>query len=380
MVKWINQAADGVTFDLKGFSSTTKIPAYILMHLDTLKLLPKEVLTKTLLERSLTTDNTPKLPRLLKIVLTLWEQASDSQVHPTGVVSFSFGSGGWTPYDVNKYLKNFLETDPSGAVAAIYLEQSIKDLQSYLESKIISDTQLVALGKLQWIFEQTSYIEFKQDQISQLINKVRPFKAELSTSEIGFIEQLPIFEIEHSTRSFNHYKKLNVCTGEVATQSPVFSKLIFEVASVEELVTKMKHLPTGFALCLVKNSNPADSYFAIAVKNGGNLTILSDVPSYAHPLQEQMMAARNNRYNMERHCEYLPYELMNLTWEDKGRTCTDESTSKSIIDPSTDIKILGNFNQLSIKQMLWIGHFFELCYERYFISNVVEPTLSLISK
>lgn len=195
------------------------------------------------------------------------------------------------------------------------------------------------------------------------------------------IERFPVEVVVKADKDYKNLEALRLSKGQKSNNTPVYSKLIYAFRSVEDMARKIVGLPDGFALVALMSDNPADSYFAIVCKNGERITVLSDSPNYEHPLQEERMAKRNNRYNHSRmDGSMFPYDLFDLQWSDGDRIVNQGSSRKELVDPKTQIEVLGTIENLSEVQAIWLSYIFESCYFEYFIGESPAKTMAVLCK
>tara|TARA_B100002049_G_C16081942_1_gene377651 strand:- start:1084 stop:3453 length:2370 start_codon:yes stop_codon:yes gene_type:complete len=256
-----------------------------------------------------------------------------------------------------------------------YVTREVSKMPSQGESK-------KALGVLNWVCGHEAMEQLvvsTKDRVREISLRLKPESVEVER----FVESLPIEVVIQADDDYASLKKFSLKMNEASTSSasPVYSKLIYSFKSIDDLANKITGLPDGFALVAIINSNPADSYFSIVCKEGGNITLLSDTPDYSHPLQETRMAGRNNRYNHTRiDGSMFPYQLLNLQWSDSERSVEQKAMSKELVDPNTNIEVLGAIDNLSNTQALWLSYLFECCYYDFYIGNAAAPSLALLNE
>jgi len=353
----------------------TEAPNYVKAHIDTLNKLDTGTFFPIVINRMFPSGFKKKSAEELAVMtIQLWESIFDKKItEQVGIES----AGEWSLRAINKRLLALQENDPSGVSTMLAIGDEINEIPS--TGRYASATRKIGFYKIKFILEQPVVCNFITDQASHLISLVSKFKPDLSEQNIKWIKSYPIEVVNYSLNTFNSLKKVQASTGLNSDEQPVFSKLVFMFNNTRDLKEKMNQLPNGMALCIIRNTNPADSIFVIAVKRGQNLFLLSDQPNYPHPLKAGAMASRNNRYNAERmEGSLLPYEMLNLVWSDGARRVEESSISTAMIKADEKLKVVGSIDQMRIDTILWFGLTCDLCIERYFKNKTTEPMLGIV--
>lgn len=256
-----------------------------------------------------------------------------------------------------------------------YVTQEVAKMQSNGASK-------KALGVLNWVCGHEAMKQLvvsTKDRVREISLRLKPESDEVEQ----FVESLPVEVVIQADNDYAALKKFSLKMSDASgsSDSPVYSKLIYSFKSIDDIANNIAGLPDGFALVAIINNNPADSYFSIVCKEGGNIVLLSDTPEYSHPLQEARMAGRNNRYNHSRiEGSMFPYQLLNLQWSDNERGVEQKSIGTELLNPKTDIQVLGSINNLSNTQALWLSYLFECCYYDFYIGKSTAPPLALLNE
>lgn len=175
--------------------------------------------------------------------------------------------------------------------------------------------------------------------------------------------------------------KLTAFTGETGlAHEPQLSRFVLAFQTLDQLLKHARAMPEGFSLCAVLCESISDSYFVLVVRNGQQVTLLTDKGSYAHPLQQEMMRGRNDRYNQYRvEGSHFPYSLLRIVWADNGRRAV-KGDSRDLVPTERDIPSIGSLSDLAPDELLWLHLLIEQCRTRYFQQRHVEPLLALGSQ
>lgn len=159
--------------------------------------------------------------------------------------------------------------------------------------------------------------------------------------------------------------------------NPKVNHLIFAFDNLEELIDHGAQIPNGFSLCAIVSPHISDSYFVLVIRNGGHVTIVTDKGNYTHPLQQERMRSRNDRYNLDRiENSRFPYDLLNIEWSDNGRRAEAGKTGQGIMESDTGFRVLATLKDLDDWDLLWFHFFIQQCQQRYFVDRVREPVMA----
>lgn len=182
-------------------------------------------------------------------------------------------------------------------------------------------------------------------------------------------------------QAMSRLTRLTAFAGDLGTaQEPQLSRFVFAFQTLEQMLQHSRVIPEGFSLCTILCQSISDSYFVLVVRNGQQVTLLTDKGTFAHPLQQGMMRGRNDRYNQYRIVEsHFPYSLLRIVWEDRGRRAV-AGDSRALAPVENDIPSIGSLSDLAPDELLWLHMLIEQCRIKYFQQKQVEPRLALGSQ
>lgn len=110
----------------------------------------------------------------------------------------------------------------------------------------------------------------------------------------------------------------------------MYSKAVYQFWNVNSLLTAACRMPSGVSLNLIRDPDYFHSYFAFAIRNGGNLILLSDLPKDHHPLSRYMSRRPDRAFDERAARNWFPYELLNIKYdEEQGRLYIDNAESEA---------------------------------------------------
>lgn len=150
------------------------------------------------------------------------------------------------------------------------------------------------------------------------------------------------------------------------------------VNSAVEAVTRCDQ--RGVTLAMIRGGDVDDdvmSYFAFFVWNGGTLTMLTDKDKWCHPRQHQLLSARGTGRIVKARLEkaHFPYELLDLSWDDKGKNATVQQRD-GLIDWEYQMSKIAELNSVEAEPVVWCVMMLDLIRQRYIRENRQLPALA----
>lgn len=151
--------------------------------------------------------------------------------------------------------------------------------------------------------------------------------------------------------------------GTGSSQKPKYVRDVYMVSNIDMLIkTIEKQSFDGVSINYIYDSDePASSYFAFLIKNGQNIFLMSDKPSYAHPNQKYMTRTQGRHMADRIDKTYFPYSLTNL---DISKYSVNDDNHNKVLENGY-IK-LGSIADMEIKEALWIINMFSLIQKKFF--------------
>lgn len=158
---------------------------------------------------------------------------------------------------------------------------------------------------------------------------------------------------------------------------PVYYRFVHQWFNVNSMLDFAASQAPGVSINLIRDPNDYQSYFCFAIRNGGRLFVLSDVPQNAHPMQP--MLSRRPDKDMDRRISrnWFPYDLMGLAYnEEDGRLYFDRSEEKALVIGQATALPLRPISKLGAVETVWIAMMFGLIVDRFWRRGHTEEKLS----
>ena len=289
-------------------------------------------------------------------------------------------------YQINRDLRESLELDESKFTTMILLDrfaQQYFDESTIRVSYIMNHYEDVSefLGKAKRLFEI-----LRSDVIMEYRKEFQE-RLTLALQHYGFIRDDVMKLAEDSYElcflwrdALKAMDKLSVhqfLQGLPDTKPPVYFTKVHESWNVNSLLKSLcRTHRSGISLHLIREPNALFSYFAFGVRNGGTVSILTDKPSSAHPLQKYM-SRRPGRDISERAFRFwFPYELLDMDFDYRGDAYLSHDAKYGLVPYQSVPRPLRSIADLDAREIVWIVFMFSLIEDKFFKRQYLTKELS----
>ncbi len=372
------------TSHLAYLNNSDSVPDYIWNQLDTFNSLPPFQKVKLVFERCVDLTDLPA-DKALSQVIKGWEIMTGSPFDSADKVRYA---GQFDVKKVNEKIQSVMANDPScigaGLLFSSYFE-TCKNLISFesVRNVLNQDSHQhrnLAGYTLGTLFLENSVLAHGINQFKEKCRNVIEFyKPGEQVKDELFDRAFHIYlRAKHDFTDFAKYCVSR--SAKVASNEQLkIQEQIFVFNSVEHLIEQSSMIPNGFSLSMIRPERAFDSFFAMIVKSGEDIHLLTDKPK-STMFQRDAMSSRNQRYNLSRYeNSYFPYEMMNLQVEDNGRVLVEsESTEVAISD--SGLRVLGTVRSMYSDSILWLTFLMEECRNQLISKKLALPNLSYVSQ
>lgn len=164
---------------------------------------------------------------------------------------------------------------------------------------------------------------------------------------------------------------------EKAEVKPAYHNTVHRFWNINSLISAACKMPSGVTLNLIRDPDEFQSYFAFAIRNGGNLFVLSDVPEGEHPLQRYMTRRPDRALATRAGQNWFPYDLLNIKYdEEEGRLYIDRAGQTGMIPLQQTADRMKTLSELEPAEAIWLVMMFDLIVERFWHQQYQAPRLS----
>lgn len=315
--------------------------------------------------------------------------------------------GSLSGYDIHlmyREIQESLELDKTNVTAFMLLDA--------ISKRYFSDCSFSVLQLIQDPVKTQSYldraVEFQNlihspeikrscnEFMSSLVDALKHYKCD-TPAVMTLIETSPsvIAELRRDAlRSFKNLKVHQFLKGVSDTNDapPRYLETVYQFWNVDSLLGALRNQPSGISLNLVRSPDEFSSYFAFAVRNGGNLFTISDMESQKHPLQAGMRRRPDRQYDSRASKNWFPYELLDIeVTDDSERMYVDRDQKTRLIPYQQELDPMTTISQLKPESAIWTVMMFDLIKEKFwkesfqleelsFTGNMIHDSVALVKK
>lgn len=321
--------------------------------------------------------------------LNLWIELSEVDPNKKSFrVSMGGGMCEWTVKRMHDLIKEALELDHSNTTGVLMLD-ALSDAyfgnRSFSVNELLSDPARTAAyvqkaGQLRDMVKSPEFMEQNNRFVGNLRSALKMYamdsdealKLTENLHEVGFLRR-------DAFRSIQNLRVDQFLAGQPEPEGtlPVYQAWVHQFWNINTLVEKACQQPSGVTLNLVRDPDDLQSYFVFAIRNGGNLFLLSDVPVQAHPLQRYMSRRPERAFSERASRNWYPYELLNLKFdEDSRQFFADETRRRALVPQQQVVDRIKPISELAPEEILWTVMMFDLIVEKFWTKGHQEANLS----
>lgn len=314
-----------------------------------------------------------------------------SEVDPNAS-SFSIrldgGLDSYTVYTMHKAIKEALELDPSNitgilmldALSSLYFKHRHFSVEELMVDPARASAYVAKAGELTNLVRSAEITEEKNRFISGLRTALKMYgmdKPEVlallnDTHELAYLRR-DAFKSIQNLRVDQFLAGQNEPLGTL----PVYHRWVHQFWNVNTLIEAACAQPAGVTLNLIRDPDDLQSYFAFAIRNGGNLFLLSDVPVHTHPLQKYMSRRPERSYASRTAQNWFPYDLLGLKYDEEAKAFfADQTKRRALVPLQQTFDKARALEDLSPHEVLWTVMMFDLIVERFWHKGYQAPALS----
>jgi hypothetical protein len=302
----------------------------------------------------------------------------------------SFSLSGMSVGEMNEIMQDALKLDPAGTTTYLMLEFF---LRRYLEQKTFTAAQIMRdyaknaswLAQAEELFsvvQSDTATEIAADFRARVTKGVQRYNV-ATPDVLAMIDNpdtLPFLRRDalHSHEALTPFQFL----AGVADPGPAqVIDTVYIAWDVNKLLIALRDMPvSGIAVVLLRDpAHPDRSHFCFAMRNGGNVTLLTDKSRPAYPGQEDVLAGRGGRgaartFDSREWANHFPYHLIKTGQDEKGETTFLKETQP--VAAGLDMAPLMRLKDLPAHQVIWLTMMMALISDRYWKAGWQAPALS----
>jgi hypothetical protein len=322
---------------------------------------------------------------ILDDAISLW---TDLTGGPDAGRSFSYGE--LSVGAMNDMLHEALELDPDGATAYMMLEVFLRE---FLEAKTYTVASIMQNFDAAMSFMKDAQKLFGMIQGEHAVEVAAGFRARViqgleryGAARPDVLEMvndpdvLPFLRRD-ALRSMKDLGAYQFLAGKPDTAHPQLVQNVYHAWSINDLLISVRDMPvSGIALVLLRDAtHPDRSYFCFAMRNGENVTILTDRTKPAYPGQDDVLAGRGSRgmarrFARRESANHFPYQIIPTRFDDRGDVVFERENG--LVPEGLKLVPLMKISDLPPHQAIWVTMMLSLVADRFWNDSWSAPELS----
>jgi hypothetical protein len=283
-------------------------------------------------------------------------------------------------------LKEAQELDETGLTTCMVLRAMVEErlldktftLHDLLNQPAAVEEKLRPLRDLIGTLEPEWVTQEVEKYVQRMKDAVAYYKVDSEEWKKAFDDKMSLAWIRRDAlKSFKEMRTHQFVFGEHEDVNPKYNEHICQFWNVNSLLAIIGNSPvSGVTLCVVRDSAvPEFSYFVFAIRNGGNLILLTDKTVTEHPLQKFMSRrpGRDLENRMFKH--HFPYQLIGAELVG-GPDCAKMHGTPGLVKYQAQADIIGHFNAMKPDQILWAILILEKIRDEYWVARKCLPSPS----
>jgi hypothetical protein len=292
-------------------------------------------------------------------------------------------------YDIekmNKRITEALQYDDTGLFASAYLSCYFK---TYLHDRKLDAMQIATDKSMDEYIKDIRYLyrALEEDDAEQQIlseaHRAMDYYG-LNHDELGIFD---IIELRTSaTKCMESLQTVQFTRGKISKEGFKVIPDVYMYDDISAVVSSaMKGYINGVSLCYIRDEKLEDSYFAFIIKNGDNLYLITDKPSYVHPNQKYMKRCPGRDMNNRINTAWFPYSLTNINMDDmyySGRYAVHEKgnglSNETIDDNGIKRAKIGSLATMSQDEAFWAVVMLSMIHDKFYLKEYQCNELSFV--
>lgn len=184
-----------------------------------------------------------------------------------------------------------------------------------------------------------------------------------------------------SLNSFDKLRAFQFTQGEPDTTSMLVNPTIYEFWNINSLIkTLSAQQVQGVTMCLIRDPEQVfASYFVFAIRNGENLTVLTDKSPVPHPDYWRVTRKPDRSFQRRMEQHWFPYSLLDLEERvDENGNFVEfiPPTTRTLVSYQTSAIMRGKVGELAPEEFVWAGLVMERIRDEYGKKDKQLPELS----
>lgn len=315
------------------------------------------------------------------------QRAIDLWVTMTGVDPKSNSIRNFPVYFANKDLEESMKLDPSGVLTSLLLSGYVN---RYMEERIVSlysvinpnpkDNELFTTSKELFTLVTTGVIkEHCDNHVKQMQETIEHYGITLSEEKKEEIADYSMLAHMHkkALKSMETLQVHQFSHGGVSDNVPAYYKTIFRFWDMGSFVQALASLENDtIIIAYIHNQKERIlSYFAIGIRNGGSVTVLTDKHKFVDPDQFNRLRSFGRDFEERVKENGFPYEQLGAKLDGKYSYFSELETSSITVGGMEHAGVMA-IEDLTAENLVWTLIMFSLINQKFFKEGYQTDQLS----
>lgn len=320
---------------------------------------------------------------------TLHEQLNEALelwVALTGVdpMNRSFNLQSYHVQQTYEQLNEAQKLDPTGLTTAMLLRAFVEEWTleaTYSANDLLNRPGLVQseiekMRKVIAVLERPEVKEPTDEFLESLKKAVEHYEIDDQDTDELLNDQFEIAYLRRDAmQAIKNLSSHQFSRGEPSGDPIKYGKKIYQFWNVNSLIREIAGTPmSAVVLSLIRDPEAYHSYFVFAIRNGGNISVLTDKTTWDHPAQKGMQRRPDRKFAERAFRYHFPYNLMEFCLGGDDRIHIPRQ--EGLVRYNTEAIVLGKMNQVPAHSMVWLVMMLKLINDRYWVENDRAPALS----
>ena len=316
------------------------------------------------------------LNKILNEAIPRWAKLTGTKLG-TNAFTFTLGSSSeFQDYDLTKYIADLNEArvlDASGTTAILLLrglfEAYVKECSFNVRAMLYEPKEVEAtLSKMRAFHAlitspvcDKAATEFKESVRAATVH----YGYDLGKLKKHLVDERALGELLLAAARSN--EKLDVhqfAQGRPDPNPLQYNREVFEFTNINSFVAALhKQWVSGITLALVRDSSDErgvfKSFFVLGLRNGENITVLTDYEEGPHPEYHNMTRRPERQLDARARCHWFPYRLLDEDPVKRAKSKTALVTKDAKAIPVDEV------SKLEPSEFIWLTLLFGLVSEKY---------------
>lgn len=321
---------------------------------------------------------TADLNIVLNEALPRWAALTGTKLGATSFKLYPFSDSSFNEYDLSRYIKDLNKTrtlDLSGTTTILmlrglftaYVSELHFSSKELLTDPTAADAQLAELRSFRALLHQ----EICDEAVEEFQETLRAATVHYGY-DAGRLDKLFTDELQLGCLRRDAFLSLQTLDAHQFSQGPRgasdslhYNPKVYEFWNINSFLAALRHQRVaGITMALIRDlADVYRSYFALGLRNGETITLLTDFQEGPHPDFYQMTRRPDRRLDDRAAQHWFPYQFLQQLGDDAEELSFPRESA--LVPLNTEAVPIGELSALEPEQFVWTALLFNLIARRF---------------